>query len=132
MKLAFLRDRSDHHHRDALGMRRLAAVAELGQRALATRDVAILMDQAVNLVAHTLAVDYCAVLRLLPKRSDLLFIAAVGWPDGTVDHAIVPGGLHSQAGYTLLTGQSVVDRKSTRLNSSHTVISYAVFCLKKK
>src|SRR5438132_7555427 len=32
------------------------------------------------------------------------------------------------------TRQSVLaqDRKSTRLNSSHTVISYAVFCLKKK
>src|SRR5947207_11727088 len=30
----------------------------------------------------------------------------------------------------LLTGN--LDRKSTRLNSSHTVISYAVFCLKKK
>src|SRR5438034_8713977 len=27
---------------------------------------------------------------------------------------------------------AVQDRKSTRLNSSHTVISYAVFCLKKK
>src|SRR5260221_14727567 len=27
---------------------------------------------------------------------------------------------------------SAPDRKSTRLNSSHTVISYAVFCLKKK
>src|SRR5438034_5822009 len=26
----------------------------------------------------------------------------------------------------------IPDRKSTRLNSSHTVISYAVFCLKKK
>src|SRR5437588_9808086 len=26
----------------------------------------------------------------------------------------------------------IEDRKSTRLNSSHTVISYAVFCLKKK
>src|SRR5260221_9691013 len=26
----------------------------------------------------------------------------------------------------------LIDRKSTRLNSSHTVISYAVFCLKKK
>src|SRR5260221_10400624 len=26
----------------------------------------------------------------------------------------------------------MADRKSTRLNSSHTVISYAVFCLKKK
>src|SRR2546422_7876691 len=32
------------------------------------------------------------------------------------------------------TGESVpkVDRKSTRLNSSHGYISYAVFCLKKK
>src|SRR5438034_2218191 len=31
------------------------------------------------------------------------------------------------------TGRPVrLDRKSTRLNSSHTVISYAVFCLKKK
>src|SRR5256885_11457706 len=28
--------------------------------------------------------------------------------------------------------QLVTDRKSTRLNSSHLVISYAVFCLKKK
>src|SRR5260221_14784304 len=27
---------------------------------------------------------------------------------------------------------TILDRKSTRLNSSHTVISYAVFCLKKK
>src|SRR3954466_14409624 len=26
----------------------------------------------------------------------------------------------------------LLDRKSTRLNSSHTIISYAVFCLKKK
>src|SRR5438132_5736084 len=29
-------------------------------------------------------------------------------------------------------GKEGTDRKSTRLNSSHTVISYAVFCLKKK
>src|SRR3712207_8801554 len=29
-------------------------------------------------------------------------------------------------------GQTVRDRKSTRLNSSHANISYAVFCLKKK
>src|SRR5260221_6566967 len=28
--------------------------------------------------------------------------------------------------------REAADRKSTRLNSSHTVISYAVFCLKKK
>src|SRR3712207_7546306 len=29
-------------------------------------------------------------------------------------------------------GEGVVDRKSTRLNSSHANISYAVFCLEKK
>src|SRR3712207_8302530 len=29
-------------------------------------------------------------------------------------------------------GNRIVDRKSTRLNSSHANISYAVFCLKKK
>src|SRR5438034_2340717 len=33
---------------------------------------------------------------------------------------------------TACKSENVVDRKSTRLNSSHTVISYAVFCLKKK
>src|SRR2546430_6192234 len=34
-------------------------------------------------------------------------------------------------GYSVKT-PTVVDRKSTRLNSSHSQISYAVFCLKKK
>src|SRR5258708_30035154 len=31
-----------------------------------------------------------------------------------------------------LFGPEITDRKSTRLNSSHQIISYAVFCLKKK
>src|SRR5258708_17708264 len=31
-----------------------------------------------------------------------------------------------------IRGVTVRDRKSTRLNSSHQIISYAVFCLKKK
>src|SRR3712207_7121562 len=33
---------------------------------------------------------------------------------------------------TETTGLDILDRKSTRLNSSHANISYAVFCLKKK
>src|SRR5436305_2307560 len=32
----------------------------------------------------------------------------------------------------VVIGREVIDRKSTRLNSSHVRISYAVFCLKKK
>src|SRR5258708_18376171 len=36
-------------------------------------------------------------------------------------------------GYVFCMSSSVLrDRKSTRLNSSHQIISYAVFCLKKK
>src|SRR2546430_7978527 len=34
--------------------------------------------------------------------------------------------------HVFLPGSSFLDRKSTRLNSSHSQISYAVFCLKKK
>src|SRR5436190_16514548 len=38
----------------------------------------------------------------------------------------------AQVGGEELERRQFLDRKSTRLNSSHTVISYAVFCLKKK
>src|SRR5258708_23225946 len=34
--------------------------------------------------------------------------------------------------YNASSGGEALDRKSTRLNSSHQIISYAVFCLKKK
>src|SRR5687768_17789876 len=37
-----------------------------------------------------------------------------------------------EATFTELVGVAAGDRKSTRLNSSHGYISYAVFCLKKK
>src|SRR5438034_2575457 len=53
-------------------------------------------------------------------------------------YTVIPGcvpcaqapALHVSVVQALPSSQS--DRKSTRLNSSHTVISYAVFCLKKK
>src|SRR5256885_4934029 len=44
-----------------------------------------------------------------------------------------PGGASATAISASVTpGSPTRDRKSTRLNSSHLVISYAVFCLKKK
>src|SRR5256885_9228778 len=52
-------------------------------------------------------------------------------PDGRV----VGQGFTQQAGgphAEVMALRDAVDRKSTRLNSSHLVISYAVFCLKKK
>src|SRR2546426_8025010 len=45
----------------------------------------------------------------------------------------IPVATHAATDVALpINVKSGVDRKSTRLNSSHLVISYAVFCLKKK
>src|SRR5690349_22362115 len=41
-------------------------------------------------------------------------------------------GSSCAAGFTMSLAPITIDRKSTRLNSSHVEISYAVFCLKKK
>src|SRR5699024_12153440 len=57
-------------------------------------------------------------------------IAIVGfrmWVDGRVDFSRPRNQM--TAGVALVIA---IDRKSTRLNSSHVSISYAVFCLKKK
>src|SRR5688500_16769808 len=51
------------------------------------------------------------------------------------DWAVENGASHFTHWFQPLTGitaEKHEDRKSTRLNSSHLVISYAVFCLKKK
>src|SRR5688500_19776013 len=47
------------------------------------------------------------------------------------DYGLVGFFLQKNAGF-LVFPRGIEDRKSTRLNSSHLVISYAVFCLKKK
>src|SRR3712207_8525452 len=62
--------------------------------------------------------------------------AAVPWPGGRVP----PSGVVAldgedavaEAAYETADLPAEEDRKSTRLNSSHANISYAVFCLKKK
>src|SRR5215470_18747068 len=58
-----------------------------------------------------------------PPRSTLFPYTTLFRSNGEVDPAVGPhwGGVPSP-----------LDRKSTRLNSSHGSISYAVFCLKKK
>src|SRR5207249_12153003 len=55
-------------------------------------------------------------------------------PDRGYDHGTNPQGadrdrVHAGIGFSIVAAQ-LLDRKSTRLNSSHVSISYAVFCLK--
>src|SRR5688572_32114096 len=51
-------------------------------------------------------------------------------PEDSGTHSSSPGYSASQAAWNSRCFEK--DRKSTRLNSSHSQISYAVFCLKKK
>src|SRR5438034_2550409 len=52
--------------------------------------------------------------------------------DGEAQHHAGTDRHRPRAARRHADGGGPADRKSTRLNSSHTVISYAVFCLKKK
>src|SRR5256885_12141025 len=68
------------------------------------------------------------------------WLKAAGWIPPIISTALLLYGLWQLAGFQkqervwrrAIDAASVLDRKSTRLNSSHLVISYAVFCLKKK
>src|SRR5258708_20084724 len=71
-----------------------------------------------------------------PPRSTLfpyttLFRSRGGWREH--DYADVESHIQALAKHPNLDpARGAADRKSTRLNSSHQIISYAVFCLKKK
>src|SRR5690625_6901594 len=74
----------------------------------------------------TLALAFCQLLMIgIPMRIEI-----------DVDKDRLWGDLTSLATFTAPDSDEGVtrraDRKSTRLNSSHVAISYAVFCLKKK
>src|SRR5688500_19987585 len=73
-----------------------------------------------------------------PPRSTLFpYTTLFRSGDGVADLHLAAGGRQCGLGYVdgcaqWMLGGAAADRKSTRLNSSHLVISYAVFCLKKK
>ncbi|MEG4800783.1 EAL domain-containing protein [Microcoleus sp. ARI1-B5] len=91
-----------------LRARQQAAVAYLGQQALAETDLSALMDKAAVLIAQTLDVDYCQLLELLPSGHAFLLRSGVGWQPGLVGRATVTASARSQAGYTLLVGQATI------------------------
>src|SRR2546426_12373845 len=96
-----------------------AAAADVGHRLVdvLVGRLRVLLQQRSR--RHDLSRLAVAALRHVERRPCLL-------------HGVRAGGRKPLDGDDLVGGLQRTDRKSTRLNSSHLVISYAVFCLKKK
>src|SRR2546427_8431550 len=93
------------------------------------------LSQVVDALVDRKAVDPVVLdLRGLTAATDYFVIVSgtsAAHVRGMAEHlvtALAPAGLEPHHVEGLAQG----DRKSTRLNSSHSQISYAVFCLKKK
>src|SRR2546430_15819270 len=78
---------------------------------------------------------YCFFFFLMirrPPRSTLFPYTTLFRSDAGRSASLRPHRRQSSSEYPPLLRGMATDRKSTRLNSSHSQISYAVFCLKKK
>src|SRR5690625_6564216 len=73
---------------------------------------------------HIYTLPYTTLFRSGPRADPWVGSLRIAAPDCGLT-AIGPDAIEKRT-------EIVLDRKSTRLNSSHVAISYAVFCLKKK
>src|SRR5258707_12994974 len=87
-----------------------------------------------GLVSHRVRIFFFFLMIRRPPRSTLfpyttLFRSLAG---GGRSAAERPPAILTRVKHLVWDWNGTLDRKSTRLNSSHANISYAVFCLKKK
>jgi PAS domain S-box-containing protein len=109
--------------------RQQGVVAELGLRALAADELQELLDEAVELVAQTLNVEFAGVAEIVRAGDDVVFRAGVGWRDGTVGQRLGPRGGESLTGYTLRRRAPVISEDmgaDRRFNASSTVRDHGV------
>lgn len=89
-------------------VRQQEATGRLGLAALSGMSLPDLLEEAANVVAEVLSVEYGEVLELLPEGTALLLRAGVGWKEGLAGRATVGTNLESQAGYALISSGPVV------------------------
>src|SRR5258705_13726101 len=100
----------------------------IGQRLIQVRVASTFLLRSAQPPIHEVEGRVVRELRRVGKR------IAIGVENDLwlVLHLMIAGRLHWRPPQASLAGRGNLDRKSTRLNSSHLGISYAVFCLKKK
>ncbi len=87
--------------------RQQAAVAALGQMALAEPSLSALLTEAVAMMTQTLSVEYGSVLELLPDAAAFSLRAKSGW-DLPLGARIANNPEESLAAYTLTKGEPVI------------------------
>jgi PAS domain S-box-containing protein len=106
-----------------------ATIADLGQHALASSNLSVLIDEAAIAVARSLNVEYCHVLELLPQGNALLLRSGVGCKPGLVGRATVPIQADSLASYTLGSNQPVIVEDlplETRFEGSSLLLDHGI------
>ena len=100
--------------------RQQAAIAKLGQCCLATTNEAALMQEAVSLVAQTLAAPYVGIFELTADRNVLRLRTGVGWDQAVLDQATLPANAADQAAGRALRANEpvVVEADSARTRSA--------------
>jgi diguanylate cyclase (GGDEF)-like protein/PAS domain S-box-containing protein len=100
------RKRADEKIRGQALQQRL--IAEFGQQALASADLTEVLEGASLLVASTLKAEYSSVLQLQSDGKQLIYRAAIGWPEEWVGHRIVSISPGSRLEYILNRAQALV------------------------
>src|SRR2546429_4760416 len=83
-----------------------------------------------SMVAWSVFFFFFLMIRRPPRST--LFPYTTLFRSLNAGEASIPNSCETLGGRNSSQQTSAIDRKSTRLNSSHGYISYAVFCLKKK
>ena len=84
------------------------AVAQIGEVALVGGSLDDVFNAAVTQVRDALGADACKILTYEPDAHQLRLAAGVGWAEGSIGEATVSDDEFSQAGYTLLSRETVL------------------------
>ena len=85
-----------------------AVVAAVGQFAMVSQDLNALLNQAVQLVAQTLDVQFAHMLELQPESESLVLRAGFGWRAERPGSNIMDARSRSQGGFVLSHGEPVL------------------------
>src|SRR3712207_2175165 len=123
-----LREKYEEHHKIEITDEALKAASQLGDRYIADR---FLPDKAIDLVDEAASKMRIKTMSSPPyyKELDEEISQVRAEKEAAIDGQEFERAARLRVNEKKLTLQ---DRKSTRLNSSHANISYAVFCLKKQ